>query len=87
MYLVSSHHNKFTIRALQVMCNSVSDVEAFVQGGAPPHPSQQYLLRPKRLYQNVWLQDWSRQVKSWSSANMEEWIVQQFMMFTLVHNG
>ena len=35
-HLVASHHNKFTRRALQVMCNSVSDVEAFVQGGLRP---------------------------------------------------
>ena len=36
MYLVSSHHNKFTIRALQVKCSSVSDVEALDQGGLRP---------------------------------------------------
>ena len=30
------HHNKFTIRALQVKCYSVSDVEALDQGGLRP---------------------------------------------------
>ena len=36
MYLESPHHNKFTIRAVQVKCYSVSDVEALDQGGLRP---------------------------------------------------
>ena len=71
MYLVSSHHNKFTIRALQVKCNSVSDVEALDQGGGSAPPLPAVPTKSKRICQNVWLQDCSRQVKSWSSTNVD----------------
>ena len=79
MYLESPHHNKFTIRAVQVKCYSVSDVEALDQGGLRPPlkgggsapPLLAVPTKPKGIYQNVRLQDCSRQVKSWSSANVD----------------
>jgi hypothetical protein len=71
MYLESPHHNKFTIRAVQVQCYSVSDVEALDQGGGSAPPLLAVPTKPKRIYQNVWLQDCSRQVKSWSFANVD----------------